>query len=262
MGKIFRSFSLAGILLGAGLLVAADQQPEFRVVQVTSPWVTARNWTLSSGTDSIAAIESGTWNITNITGTVSLPTGASTSANQTSEITALQILDDVPTAANASFVKGVPVMDQLDDTSPTAATEDAMISNRQTAQRAKHVNLRNNAGTEIGTATAPVAVQMRNNTSARITGNTTSTVKSGAGVLHAVVINDNTTSGTLTIYDNTSGSGTILFQLECGSPSGGILSSSGRPGPFSTGALGLEFTTGLTVVTSGSTSNDVTIVYK
>jgi len=38
---------------------------------------------LASGTDSIAAVQSGTWNITNVSGTVSLPTGAATSANQT-----------------------------------------------------------------------------------------------------------------------------------------------------------------------------------
>lgn len=36
--------------------------------------------------DTIAATQSGTWNITNVSGTVSLPTGASTSANQTTII--------------------------------------------------------------------------------------------------------------------------------------------------------------------------------
>lgn len=40
-----------------------------------------------SGT--VAATQSGTWNITNISGTVSLPTGAATSANQTTEIASL-----------------------------------------------------------------------------------------------------------------------------------------------------------------------------
>lgn len=40
----------------------------------------------------ISATQSGTWNITNISGTVSLPTGASTSANQTSELTKLDTL--------------------------------------------------------------------------------------------------------------------------------------------------------------------------
>lgn len=119
-------------------------------------WTTGRTWTLSNGTDSIAAIQSGTWNITNISGTVSLPTGASTSANQATGITALQILDDVPTAANGAFVKGVPSMGQLDDTGTTAATEDNLMPYRLTPQRAMHMNLRNQAGTEIGTATAPV----------------------------------------------------------------------------------------------------------
>lgn len=59
-----------------------------------------RTWNLSSGSDSCSAVQSGTWtvqqggapwsvsqsgtwNINNISGTISLPTGASTSANQT-----------------------------------------------------------------------------------------------------------------------------------------------------------------------------------
>lgn len=49
-------------------------------------WSVGRTWTLASGTDSVSAIQSGTWDINNITGTVSLPIGASTSANQTSVI--------------------------------------------------------------------------------------------------------------------------------------------------------------------------------
>lgn len=36
---------------------------------------------------SVSAAQSGTWNITNVSGTISLPTGASTSANQTTELT-------------------------------------------------------------------------------------------------------------------------------------------------------------------------------
>jgi hypothetical protein len=49
----------------------------------------------------VAATQSGTWNITNVSGTVSLPTGASTAANQTTQTThlsniatSLAILDD------------------------------------------------------------------------------------------------------------------------------------------------------------------------
>lgn len=48
---------------------------------------------LSSGSDSVSAVQSGTWNITNISGTVSLPTGASTSANQSTMITHLSEIE-------------------------------------------------------------------------------------------------------------------------------------------------------------------------
>lgn len=55
-----------------------------------------------SGT--VAATQSGTWNITNISGTVSLPTGAATAANQSTEITSLATIatntTGVSTAAN------------------------------------------------------------------------------------------------------------------------------------------------------------------
>ena len=42
----------------------------------------------------VAATQSGTWNITNVSGTVSLPTGAATAANQSTEIVSLGLLDD------------------------------------------------------------------------------------------------------------------------------------------------------------------------
>lgn len=54
----------------------------------------------------VAATQSGTWNITNVSGTVSLPTGASTSANQSTIITALQLLDDAIVTDDAAFTVG------------------------------------------------------------------------------------------------------------------------------------------------------------
>lgn len=104
----------------------------------------------------IAATQSGTWNINNISGTISLPTGAATAANQTTEITSLQLIDDIPHSQNAALNKGVPTMGQLDDTATTAATEDNVSVVRITAQRALHTNLRNNAGTEIATSANPL----------------------------------------------------------------------------------------------------------
>jgi len=117
-----------------------------------------------TGTTPQPASQSGTWDINNISGTISLPTGAATAANQATQITALQIIDDIPHAQNATLNKGVPMMGQLDDTSTTAATEDAVAVARITAQRAIHSNLRNNAGTEVGTVAAPLNVQLGDGT--------------------------------------------------------------------------------------------------
>jgi hypothetical protein len=62
-----------------------------------------------------------------------------------------------------------------------------------------------------------------------ITGNSTVTVKSSGGTLHGIMVNNNSTGGTITIYDNTAGSGTVIAVLQVGTPSGGLLSSSGTP---------------------------------
>lgn len=105
-----------------------------------------------------------------------------------------------------------------------------------------------------------LAVQFRNKFR-NITGNATTVVKSGSGRLHSIMINRNWTGGTVTIYDNTAGSGTVIATLDVGTPSGGLLSTTGTPGPIMLGPMGLEFATGLTVVTSGSSNNNVTILY-
>lgn len=55
-------------------------------------WTTGRTWSLLNSTDSVNAVQSGAYNITNISGTVSLPTGAATSANQTTANTSLSTI--------------------------------------------------------------------------------------------------------------------------------------------------------------------------
>lgn len=70
-----------------------------------------RTWTLASGTDSVSAVQSGAWNITNISGTVSLPTGASTSALQTTGNSSLSSIDSkVPALGQALAAASVPVV--------------------------------------------------------------------------------------------------------------------------------------------------------
>jgi hypothetical protein len=93
-----------------------------------------------------------------------------------------------------------------------------------------------------------------------ITGNATSVVKSGNGVIRGISINNNNTGGDVYIYDNTAGSGTKIAQYQLGTPGGGLLSTTGLNGPTYI-SMTAEFTTGLTVVTTGSSSNDITIYY-
>lgn len=64
----------------------------------------------SIGNTTFASTQSGTWNITNVSGTVSLPTGAATSANQSTEITSLGTIatnsGTQATAANQTSIIG------------------------------------------------------------------------------------------------------------------------------------------------------------
>jgi hypothetical protein len=71
---------------GANLHANIDNFPAVQPVSQSGTWTTGRTWSLLNSTDSVNAVQSGAWNITNITGTVSLPTGAATSANQTTAI--------------------------------------------------------------------------------------------------------------------------------------------------------------------------------
>lgn len=46
-----------------------------------------------------------------------------------------------------------------------------------------------------------------------ITTNTTTVVKAGSGILHAITINNSVATGTITIFDNTAGSGTKIATI-------------------------------------------------
>lgn len=113
---------------------------------------------IASDQSAVPSSQSGTWNINNVTGTVSLPTGAATSANQTTQITSLQLIDNLPHDNDTALSNGAPIMGQLDDTATGTVTENNVSTARITSSRGLHINLRNNAGTEIGTAANPLDV--------------------------------------------------------------------------------------------------------
>lgn len=76
------------------------------------------------------ASQSGTWNVTNISGTVSLPTGASTAANQTTEINSLSSIDTKLTsqATAANQTSGNASLSSID----TKLTSQATAANQTT----------------------------------------------------------------------------------------------------------------------------------
>ena len=74
-------------------------------------------------------------------------------------------------------------------------------------------------------------------------------VKSGKGILGRLTINSVTTSGTITIYDNTTCAGTTIATIA--SPFVGMSL------PY-----GIWFTTGLCINTGASTDMDLTVSYK
>lgn len=77
--------------------------------------------TIASDQSAVPASQSGTWNITNITGTVSLPTGAATSANQTTANTSLSSIvtntGNIPTNGQKAMSASLPVVIASDQSS-------------------------------------------------------------------------------------------------------------------------------------------------
>jgi hypothetical protein len=80
-----------------------------------------------------------------------------------------------------------------------------------------------------------------------INGNGTTTPKSSAGVLHSIVINTKGASAnTVTVYDNTAASGTIIAVID-------------TTAQVQTLIYDVQFNTGLTVVVATGTAADITI---
>jgi hypothetical protein len=78
-----------------------------------------------------------------------------------------------------------------------------------------------------------------------ISSATTTVVKSGAGMLHSIVVTE-TAAGAITVYDNTAASGTIKA----------VLKASVAEGTYT---FDITFATGLTIVTAGASK--ITVSY-
>lgn len=79
-----------------------------------------------------------------------LPSGAATSANQSTEITALQLIDDVVHVNDAAIDKVAAIGAQFDDTVPGTTTENSVRALRMSTRRELYGQIRDAAGNERG----------------------------------------------------------------------------------------------------------------
>ena len=288
--------------------------------------LTGSSLNVNVSNSSLAVTQSGTWNINNISGTVSLPTGASTATLQTTGNTSLNSIDTktpalsggrvpvesnlvqsltdtqlrasavpvsftrlasgtdsvtiVPSGtqtvsgtvtANIGTTNGLALDATVDGLLKPSSTLNAVgsITNTVVVKADSLINQTNafkvdgSAVTQpisaaslplpTGAATESTLAALSNkfdNDFANINTNTTTTVKSGAGVLKRIVVNKiGTSSNTCTIYDNTTATGTIIGTID----------------PVHTQMVfeyDLVFSTGLTIVTANGTAADITVIYK
>ena len=271
----------------------------------------------------LAVTQSGTFNITNISGTVSLPTGASTATLQTTGNTSLNSIDTktpalsggrvpvesnlvqgltdtqlrasavpvsgtfwqstqpvsgtfwqatqpvsavslpLPTGASTSALQttGNSSLSSIDAKTPSLSSGRVPVESNlvqgltDTQLRASAVPVSlSSSPLPTGAATESTLAALNNkfntNSFSNINTNTTSTVKSGAGVLKRIVVNKvGALSNTCTIYDNTTATGTIIGTID----------------PVHTQMVfeyDLAFSIGLTIVTANGTATDITVIYK
>lgn len=258
---------------------------------------------ISSDQSAVPASQSGTWNINNVSGTVSLPTGASTEASL-AKLTLTQgsttsgqsgpLMQAAVTSATPSYTTSQTNPLSLDTngnlrvTNRSAGTAGSAVPDRVlqvggsdgTNLRALATdtsgNIRNVGNVASGATDSgdPIKIGGKYNSStpsftngqrgdlqidqfgntrvssggssfANVTTATTTTHKSGAGRLLSVCLGTNAGNGhTLTLYDNTAGSGTTITTI----------TTSGGSVPGNCMKPDLYFSTGLTSVTTG-TSN-------
>ena len=208
-----------------------------------------------SGT--VAATQSGTWDVTNVSGVVSLPTGASTAANQTTGNSSLSSID---TKTPALVTGRIPV-DGSAVTQPISAASLPLPAGAATQATLSSIDAKFSAlGQTTMSASVPVVLASNHSdivtkksasSYAHLNSTGTTTIKSGAGILRRVVINTNgSASNTFTVYDNTSGSGTVIAAID---------TVNGVSGHFE---YNVAFSTGLTIVSASGTSANATVIYE
>ena len=185
-----------------------------------------------------------------------LPTGASTSALQTTGNSSLSSID---TKTPALVTGRIPV-DGSAVTQPISAASLPLPAGAATQATLSSIDAKFSAlGQNTMSASTPVvlssnhsdiSVKNKSSSFSNITTTGTTTIKSGAGIFRRLVINTKgVSSNTFTIYDNTAGSGTVIATVDTVNSTGSL-------------EYGLAFSTGLTIVSATGTSANATVIYE
>ena len=192
--------------------------------------------------------------LTNIS--LPLPTGASTSALQTTGNSSLSSID----GKTATLVTGRVPVDGSAVTQPISAASLPLPAGAATQATLSSIDAKFSAlGQNTMSASTPVvlssnhsdiSVKNKSSSFSNITTTGTTTIKSGAGIFRRLVINTKgVSSNTFTIYDNTAGSGTVIATVDTVNSTGSL-------------EYGLAFSTGLTIVSAAGTSANATVIYE
>lgn len=174
-----------------------------------------------------------------------LPSGASTSALQTTGNSSLSSIDGKITAVNTgAVVVSSSALPTGAATQTTLASIDAKFSalGQNTMAGSTPVVLASNH--------SDIYVKDKSSSYANITTTGTTTIKSGAGILRRLVINTKgSASNTFTIYDSLTGSGTVIATIDTVNSVSSYFE------------YGLAFTA-LTIVSATGTSANATVIYE
>lgn len=193
----------------------------------------------------LAVTQSGTWNITNVSGTVSLPTGAATATNQT----AVTGSKAPGTAAASSQLAG-----GVYNSTPPTLTDGQQASDQLDVNGNKKVNCTNCSSTISILASATGGAT--GGTILSAASNNSTSIKASAGTLYSVTwLQTTTTLMSIRFYDTASAP-------TCSSATGMKLnfvaqSNAVAPGAtISLGPAGIEFTGGIGACITGANANN------
>lgn len=198
--------------------------------------------------------------ITNISGTISLPTGASTLAEQQTQTTALQLLDDLVLTEDAPHVsgdKGVLLLAVRNDTSGTLASLNGDNTPLQTdSSGSLRIVVQNTLTTVSAVTTSTSFGSIPGKLISAATTNATSIKASGTNLYFLSASNINASPRYIKLFNKASSPtvGTDIPVLTFLIPG----NTSGAGTNIAIGAAGLRFTTGLALaITTGVADLDV-----